>query len=85
MYANGKLLWTVSGRLTTLSNMTGEQLLGQGSQNSFFTGEISELLVYDRALTDAERQTVERYLLHVVTPWLIRALNAGMVLDSTKV
>jgi hypothetical protein len=69
VYANGKLLGSVSGRQTTLSNMTGEELLGQGSQNSFFTGEISELLVYDRALTDAERQTVERYLLAKYGPF----------------
>lgn len=63
LFVNGKLAGSVGGRQSTLANSTGEELIGQGAGNSFFHGQISEVLVYDRALSDSERQTVERYLI----------------------
>ncbi|MGA8594358.1 MAG: LamG-like jellyroll fold domain-containing protein [Bryobacteraceae bacterium] len=62
LYVNGKLLDTKTGRENTLAGMTGEGFIGQGYQNTFFTGDISEILVYDRVLSDQEREQVDYYL-----------------------
>jgi hypothetical protein len=37
--------------------------LGVGKSNSHFSGWITELLIFARALSDADRQQVERVLL----------------------
>ncbi|MDG1173886.1 MAG: hypothetical protein P8M67_06285, partial [Opitutales bacterium] len=37
---------------------------GKGGNNASFTGELGELMVFDRALGDLEMQEVERYLAH---------------------
>jgi hypothetical protein len=62
LYVNGKLLNTQTGRYTTLAGMTGEGFIGEGYQGTFFTGDISEILVYNRALSDQEREQVDYYL-----------------------
>jgi hypothetical protein len=45
----------------TGSAMTGS--IGSGHGNTFFTGNIGEILIYDRALSDTERENVEHYLI----------------------
>ncbi len=62
LYVNGKLLDTETGRYSTLAGMTGKGFIGQGYQNTFFTGDISEVLVYNRTLSDQERGQVDYYL-----------------------
>jgi hypothetical protein len=62
LYVNGKLLDTKTGRENALAGMTGQGFIGQGYQNTFFTGDISEILVYNRALSDQEREQVDYYL-----------------------
>lgn len=62
VFVNSRPLYYVSGRNSTLTNIGSLEQIGVGSQNTFFTGEISEILIYDRALGNAERATVESYL-----------------------
>jgi Concanavalin A-like lectin/glucanases superfamily len=60
---NGKLLDTKTGREVVLAGMTGEGFIGAGYQGTFFTGDISEILVYNRALNQQERENVDYYLM----------------------
>lgn len=56
----------VSEGTTTLDRTTGfassYQIGGQGAFTRWFRGNVSELVIYNRALSTAERQDVERYL-----------------------
>jgi hypothetical protein len=63
LYLNGSLVLTESGRLSTISGCQDKATLGRGWNDACFTGMISEVLVYLRALPDAERQAVEQYLM----------------------
>ncbi|HTG45669.1 MAG TPA: LamG-like jellyroll fold domain-containing protein, partial [Verrucomicrobiae bacterium] len=63
LYVNGELAWQESGKLSTITGAQSIGNLGRGyNNNSFFPGQIAEVLVYSRALSDAERQDVESYL-----------------------
>lgn len=42
--------------------MTGTGYIGQGVNNTFFNGEIAEILVYNRVLSTNEAAIVESYL-----------------------
>jgi hypothetical protein len=46
----------------TLSGTTGAGYIGRGINNTYFNGEISEILVYDRVLSADETAAVEKYL-----------------------
>jgi hypothetical protein len=45
-----------------LNGATGAAYIGQGVNNTFFNGEISEILVYNRVLSANEVVSVESYL-----------------------
>jgi hypothetical protein len=45
-----------------LGGVTGEGTIGAGIGNTYFHGEISEVLVYDRVLSADEAVLVENYL-----------------------
>jgi hypothetical protein len=45
-----------------LNGTTGAGYIGQGINNTFFNGEISEILVYNRVLSANEAASVESYL-----------------------
>jgi hypothetical protein len=62
LYVNGTLVLSQGGKLATLSGSTGAGTIGKGINDSYFNGEISEILVYDRVLEPAERERVENYL-----------------------
>ena len=60
IYRDGKLEDTASGVYTP---MTGSQNIRIGYNGTdYFDGEIGEVIIYNRALTDAERQATEAYL-----------------------
>ena len=44
------------------SNLFSDSLIGKDQYNSYFDGNIGEILVFDSALSDANRQKVEGYL-----------------------
>ena len=51
------------GKLGTLAGNQSTGQLGRGyNNNTFYAGDIAEVLVYDRALSDMERAAVEAYL-----------------------
>ena len=62
IYANGIRVFSQGGKLDTLSGVTGAGTIGLGINNKYFNGEISEILIYNRVLTDNEAARVESYL-----------------------
>jgi len=62
LYVNGAQVWTETGRVPTLQGTSPAVCLGGDFNGSYFNGKIAEIVVYDRALPDAERQRVEQYL-----------------------
>ena len=63
LYVNGTLVVSQPGKLTTIANTQNLGNIGRGyNNNTFFPGLITEVIVYNRALSDAERQAVEGYL-----------------------
>jgi prepilin-type N-terminal cleavage/methylation domain-containing protein len=60
VYVNGSNVETGnSGTNSSTSNVT----IGQGSGTYYYSGDIAEILVYDRVLSTVERQAVEAYLI----------------------
>jgi parallel beta-helix repeat protein len=69
LYINGASVLTATGKLSPIRYVRTTGNLGRGhDDNTYFAGRISEVLVYTRALSDAERQTVEQYLLQRYPP-----------------
>jgi hypothetical protein len=62
LYINGLQVQQQTGKLSVLGGMDGTAYLGRGYGNTYFDGSIGELLVYNRALTAAEMQSVTSYL-----------------------
>lgn len=63
LYVNGALVLSESGKLPTLAGSRDTGNLGRGyDDNTFFGGEIAEVLVYTRALVPGERLNLEEYL-----------------------
>jgi hypothetical protein len=62
LYVNGLLALSQGGKNSALNGMTGTGYIGQGVNNTFFNGEISEILVYNRVLSANEAASVESYL-----------------------
>lgn len=62
MYLNGQNIATFGGKQPAIAGVGNVAFLGQGYQNTFFPGDVSEVIVYNRALTNAERITIEQYL-----------------------
>lgn len=62
IYVNGIQAANLSGKLATIANTGSAATLGRGT-STYFKGDIAEVIVYTRALTDAERQQVDQYLL----------------------
>jgi hypothetical protein len=67
IYSQGKNFLTINGTekgtaIGNLNGITGSQRLTIGLGQNFFNGVVHEVLVYDRALTKQERETVEAYL-----------------------
>jgi Concanavalin A-like lectin/glucanases superfamily len=62
LYVNGLLALSQGNKNSVLNGMTGTGYIGQGVNNTFFNGEISEILVYNRVLSANEAASVESYL-----------------------
>jgi hypothetical protein len=62
LYVNGLLALSQGNKNAALNGMTGTGYIGQGVNNTFFNGEIGEILVYNRVLSANEAATVESYL-----------------------
>jgi hypothetical protein len=62
LFVNGKVVLRQRGRYSALSGVGAVETIGGGYNGTFFKGKIGEILVYDRALSDKEREAVEYYL-----------------------
>jgi Concanavalin A-like lectin/glucanases superfamily len=62
LYVNGLLALSQGSKNSVLNGATGAAYIGQGVNNTFFNGEISEILVYNRVLSANEAASVESYL-----------------------
>jgi len=71
LYVNGTVVLTQNGKLGPIGGAQSTGQLGRGyNNNPYFNGDIAEVLVYSRALSDAELRTVQRYLLQKYFPAL---------------
>ncbi len=63
LYINGTLAMSEEGKLGAIAGCQNTCNIGRGyDNNTFFAGDILEVIVYSRALPEAERQLVESYL-----------------------
>jgi len=62
MWLNAQSVASYSGKLQTINGTASSATLGRGDQNSYYAGEASEVIIYNRGLTTTERQLVEQYL-----------------------
>ena len=61
--STASLVLSQGGKLATIAGCQSTGNVGRGFNNdTYFAGDIAEVLVYNRALTVAERQAVEAYL-----------------------
>lgn len=63
-YVDGSAGTAASVSVTDVTSTTEPVIVGAfaGGSSDFLSGEIAEIIVYNRALTDTERQSVETYL-----------------------
>jgi hypothetical protein len=63
LYVDGELVLSQGERLPTLAGHRNIGNLGRGyNDDTYFAGHIAEVLVFTRALSEAERVQVEQYL-----------------------
>lgn len=62
LYVNGSQVWSAGGKTASIAGAVGTPWIGRGAGSTFFSGRIAEILVYNRAITDDERQTIETAL-----------------------
>jgi hypothetical protein len=62
LYVNGTQVVSLSGKPATISGVPSLGSLGRGFNSVGYIGQIAEVLVYNRALTDTERQALDAYL-----------------------
>jgi hypothetical protein len=63
LYIQGVPVERLSGKAPALKGTTPALQIGAGARNTAFPGDIAEILIYTRAITDGERQRLERALI----------------------
>ena len=63
MWFNTQGAGSYSGKWAAINGTGSSATIGRGDQNTYYPGEASEVIIYNRALTTAERQLVEQYLM----------------------
>jgi hypothetical protein len=63
IHVNRNEVLRLTGRRPVLAGIAGTAFLGKGANNVVFGGDIAEVIVYDRALSDAEKLQVQNHLL----------------------
>jgi hypothetical protein len=63
LYVDGTLVASQGGKFSSITGTRDTGNLGRGyNDNTYFAGEIAEAVIYSRALTASEQQTLEQYL-----------------------
>jgi hypothetical protein len=63
MWFNAQSTATFTGKFRAIAGVGNSAVLGLGPDSTFFPGDVSEVIVYGRALSVSERQAVEQYLM----------------------
>ena len=63
MWFNAQSVASYTGKSQTLAGIGTSAFLGQGADGTFYSGDVSELLIYNRSLSASERQQLEQYLM----------------------
>ena len=63
LYVNGVLALRQAGKLSALAGVGSTATIGSGLYDSYFNGNVGEILIYNRALSGSERRLVEQYLI----------------------
>ena len=63
MWLNGQNVASFAGKVQQINGAGTSALLGEGAYNTFYSGDVSEVIVYNRALLAAEQQAIEQYLM----------------------
>jgi hypothetical protein len=62
LYVNGIEVLSQQGNNPVLGGVTGDGTIGKGINGTYYDGEISEILIYNRVLSAQEATLVESYL-----------------------
>jgi hypothetical protein len=62
LYVDGIQVLSEENKQPVLAGTSGAAYLGRGIDNTYFNGEISEVLIYNRVLSVNEAASVESYL-----------------------
>ena len=63
LYVNGVLALRQTGKLSALAGVGSTATIGSGLYDSYFNGNVGEILIYNRVLSGSERRLVESYLI----------------------
>ena len=63
MWFNAQSVGSYTGKSASIAGTGASASLGQGSNKTFYPGDVSEVIVYSRSLSSTERQSVETYLM----------------------
>ena len=63
LWVNGELALQQGGKQAVIQGTSPNALIGSGLLDTYFNGNIGEIIVYDRALTTIEREAVQKYLI----------------------
>jgi hypothetical protein len=63
MWFNSQSVGTFPGKLAAIAGVGNSAVLGLGNTNTFYPGDVSELIVYGRSISTSERQAIEEYLM----------------------
>jgi hypothetical protein len=87
IYLNGTSVKTGTATGFLSGNLSGTGHIGAGlnTAGSCYQGDLAEVIVYNRALTDAERNSVENYLLNKWTTGLSSAVSASFTVAPATV
>ncbi|HZE98510.1 MAG TPA: FG-GAP-like repeat-containing protein [Planctomycetota bacterium] len=59
LFVNGTQVWSAAGKLASINGASPSPWIGRGASGTYFAGKVAEILVYDRAISDPERQSIE--------------------------
>jgi hypothetical protein len=76
LYVDGNLAGTMTGNTKSLNASAKLALGAQATLNNFFTGDIAEVLIYNAALSDMDRQNKE---VDLFQKWGVAGANAGLL------
>ncbi len=75
LYVDGRLVMSVPGKLPAINGSVNAAYLGRGAASTFFPGDLAEVLIFSRALSDVERVALENELRRAYLPAQLPAVQ----------